>query len=378
MKWLLNESNFTWKDRAKLCSFFLNPNKFWTMADEVAKFEEKMASYIGAKYAVFVANGSVANSLIAMYLRDHSGNKNTVVFPSTTWITSISPFVREGFDPHFIDISLDNLGINLDKLEDYLKENSDKVACVFITSLLGFSPDMDRIKDIGKKYNVKIMMDNCESTLTSHGGKNLSAHYTSTTSTYFGHILQSVEGGFVFTNDDYEYDYFIMARNHGMVRGLKRNKELYANPDVDARFDFRIMANNYRNTNINAFIGQLDFERVDEYIEKRKKLYDHFYDASSKNENVTVVKRKPEDVPFTLPVIFETKQKRKDIQEYCDKNGIETRPIVSGNLLRQTCFKKYGNPENYNTSELLHHNGLYCGLHSKVKIKDIDTLVSMF
>lgn len=380
MAWLLNESNFTWKDRLKICSFFLNKKKYWTMTDEVAVFEQKMADYVGSKHAVFVSSGSTANTLLAMYLKDQLGTdkKNIVVFPSTTWITSVAPFIREGFTPHFIDINLYDLSLDTDQLASFLENNREKVAAVFVTSLLGFSPNIDALEYLRKKYRVKIMLDNCESTFTKHKNKNISSYFTSTTSTYFGHVLQSVEGGFIFTNCDYEYEYFLMARNHGMTRSLNANKQYYLNPDVDSRFDFNLIGNNFRNTNINAFIGQLDFERIKHYIETRKELYDYFVDQCEKYSNAIVFSRKEQDVPFSLPFVSESINWKKHIQHYCSANNIETRPIISGNLLRQTCLKKYGNPDNFENSELLHHNGLYVGLHSKVKKEDIKKLVKHF
>lgn len=347
------------------------------MSDEVINFETKMAQYVGSKYAVFVSSGSTANGLLAMYLKDFFATKKTVVFPSTTWITSVSRFIREGFTPHFIDISMKDLSMDLDKLEAYLQKNKSKVACVFITSLLGFSPDIKRLKYIEKKYKVKVMMDNCESTFTTYDSKNISSYFTSTTSTYFGHHLQSVEGGFVFTNDESEYEYFLMSRNHGMTRSLSKNKEKYINPDVDSRFDFRFLGDNYRNTNINAFIGQLDFARIDKYVEIRKDLYDYFYESCASTDVITI-KRKEEDVPFSLPFVLPSKKDRMQIQKYCQENGIENRPIISGNLLRQSCLKKYGVPTKYKTSELLHHRGLYVGLHSKVSKEDIRKFTGTF
>ena len=378
MKWNLNESNFTFKDRLKICSFFLNPKKFWTMADEVIKFERKMANYVGVKHAVFVSNGSTANTIVAMYLKDQfkGSKKNIMVFPSTTWITSVSPFIREGFEPHFIDVNPQNLSIDLESLEKYLKRNGKKIACVFITSLLGFSPDVDTIERLRKKYGVKIMLDNCESTFTNHKSRNISSYYTSTTSTYFGHHLQSVEGGFLFTNSDYEYEYFLMARNHGMTRSLTQNKEHYLNDDVDSRFDFNLLGNNFRNTNINAFIGQLDFKRVEKYADTRKKMYDLFYEGLAW-KNASSVKRKDGDVPFSIPLIFQTKERCEQFKVSCQVNGIETRPIISGNLLRQKCLIGYGDPLQYPNSEILHHNGVYVGLHAKIAEEHIRLLLSI-
>ena len=106
--WNLNESNFTLKDKFDICKFFLRKKDMWTMGNQVLLFEKEMAQYVGTKHAVFVANGSVANTLLAMYLKDNqcSKTKNIIVFPSTTWVTSVSPFIREGFIPNFVDIKL--------------------------------------------------------------------------------------------------------------------------------------------------------------------------------------------------------------------------------------------------------------------------------
>lgn len=381
MNWNLNESNFTFLDRLKICKFFLNKKNFWTMTEQVQQYEKAMADYVGCKHAIFVSSGSTANTILAMYLTDKAKNK-TVVFPSTTWITSVSPFIREGFRPYFVDVNMHDMSMDLDKLEEFLETSSDEVACVFITSLLGFVPDIDRIKRIESIYKVRVMLDNCENTLGTYKGKNISSFFTSTTSTYFGHQLQSVEGGFIFTNSQEEYEYCLMARNHGMVRSLPSNKAKYSNPDVDSRFDFYQLGNNFRNTNINAFIGLLDLKRVKEYINTRQKLYSLLL-LRLKSNLVTIPKMNLlkagsdcDDVPFCIPLIFKDKYSLELTKEFCITNKIEARPIISGNLLRQTCLKGYSVPSYYSSSEYLHNCGMYIGLHNKVTEKHIDKLVS--
>ena len=383
MNWPLNDSNFTFLDRLKIAGFFLNRKNFWTMANYVEKYEEEMRQFIGCKHAVFVSSGSTANTLLAMYAKDNffTNVKNVVVFPSTTWITSVSPFIREGFTPHFIDINLENLGIDINYLEEYLKVNYKKVALIFITSLLGFAPDIKRLKYIEKKYNVRIMLDNCESTFTKINAHNISSSFTSTTSTYFGHVLQSVEGGFVFTNNTKEYEYFLMARNHGMVRSLKNNSLTYRNPDVDCRFDFNLLGNNFRNTNINAFIGLLDLKRAEQYIFKRRELYQYFISNTEKNKFILPVhlrnKKGIYDVPFCIPLIFLTTYNKLLVESFCKAFNIETRPIISGNLLRQTCLKKYLNNKEFTNSDFVHSNGFYVGLNNKTTTKHLDKLIKI-
>lgn len=370
--WKLNDSNFSFIDRLKIASFILNPNNFWTMNKQVESFEEKMSKFIGCEYSIFVSSGSTANTILAMYLKDnfYKPKKNKIIFPSTTWTTSISPFIREGFEPIFVDVSLKDFSIDLDLLDKTLEKNANSVACVFITSLIGFVPDVDKLNKIQKKHKVKIMMDNCENTLGSFRNKNISSFFTSTTSTYFGHQIQSVEGGFLFTNNREEHEYFLMARNHGMTRSIK-NPQKYLNSRVDPQFDFNILGNNFRNTDINAFIGQLDFQRVEKLKKIRQKLYTTYCDSLTNSAYLPRITFKFEHVPFCLPVFCETEDKKKSILDFCDRNKIENRPIISGNLLKQTCYENYGDYKNFINSEWLHNTAFYVGLHSKVEEKNI-------
>jgi len=367
-KWPLNKPHFTFLDRIKLASFFLHPSKRWTMDCEVKNFEKEMRDFVGSKYAVFVSSGSTANTILAAYLRDKHG-LGKIIFPSTTWTTSISPFIREGFSPVFIDVNLEDFSLNLDKVEESIqKDNSIKY--IFITSLLGFVPDIARLQKIESKYGIKILMDNCENTFGKFENKNISSFFTSTTSTYFGHQLQSVEGGFIFTNSEEEYEYFLMGRNHGMVRAVDQNaKEKYANPDVNEKFDFYLLGNNYRNSDIHAKVGRLDLVRAEDYIKKRISLYCTFEQELNTDKFLLPKSFSSRThVAFSLPIVSKDKNFNiKNAIDFCEKIGIETRPIISGNLLRQTCYKKFGRCEDYPISEYLHHCGFYIGLHTEIQ-----------
>lgn len=395
-KWPLNVSNSSLLDKLKICAFFLNPKNFWTMSKYVQKYEQEMAKFMGFKYSVFVSSGSTANTILAMYLKDKLvkegkfGTRNIVVLPSTTWQTSCSPWIREGFQPYFIDVSLENFGMDLVKLEEFLSLNRTKVACVFPTSLLGFNLDYICLNELKERFNdISFYIDQCEnnfagfSTLNNEFFKN----FTCTTSTYMGHELQSVEGGFIFTNDNREYEHFLMLRNHGMVRSLsdptQTCKELYENKKVDSRFDFYSLGNNFRNTDINAFIGLLDLKRVYTYIRKRRKVYGIFQFNLNKNRYIL-----PKDdeifpvsswhVPFCIPVICkgnDAAYRLELIKRYCRANHIETRPIISGFLGYQTAYKGLMDEKDYPNSVYLHNNGIYIGLNTKIKKRQILKLV---
>ena len=371
--WPLSIPQFSWKDKLKFVKFLLT-NDRWTQGTIVEDFECAMADYVGTRYAVFTSSGSTANTLLAMYLQDFTlSSRDTIVFPSTTWITSVSPFAREGFKLDFIDISLRDFSMDLDKLEDYLNKNHSHVVCVFVTSLIGFTPDILKMLELSDKYNVRFMMDNCENTLGRVNGYNISSFFTSTTSTYFGHQIQSVEGGFVFTNYEHERDYFLMARNHGMLRHLPPEQQaLYRNKSVDGRFDFHMMGNNFRNTNINAFLGLCDLKRANQYFETRRKLYSIFRDKLKHYLIFPHEKSGTEHAPFCLPIVVcPTYANRLEaLKRLCRVCAIETRPIISGNLLRQTCLNR---PDfwTYTGSEYLHQYGFYIGLHGSTTENDV-------
>lgn len=367
--WKLNENHFTLLDRLKICKFFLNPSNFWTYGKYVKKFEAEMAKYIGVKHALFVSSGSTANTIIAYYLSSIS-TKNKIIFPALTWTTSISPFIKCGFEPVFVDVDINNFGASIQNIDKVLTENNDIAAC-FITSILGASPQIAELKLLEKKHGVKIFLDNCESTLSKYNGLNISSYFTSTTSTYFGHLLQSVEGGFIFTNDDKEYELFNMIRNHGMYRHLEFDRQQkYKNSDVDPMFDFYCLGNNFRNTDIHAFIGLLDFKRINKYIKHRNKCYRSFYNIIDK-EKYHVLPCDDNNVYMSLPIICKDNQSLQKVKNYCKNNNIEYRPVISGNLLKQTAYKMY-HRDNFTVVDVIHECGLYVGLHYGVSNKQIE------
>jgi len=379
-RWPLAVAHHRWRDKMRLAAFVLGSNH-WTNGRQVARFEAEMASMIGCRYCIFTSSGSTANTLLAMFLKDTLPSwRRTVALPAVTWATSCSPWIREGFTPHFMDVNIHDLSMNLGLLDQWLKANHSTVACIFVTSLLGFSPDLDRLKQLADQYGVLVMLDNCEATLTEYRGKNISSFFTSTLSTYFAHHLQTIEGGFVCTNDDALYLYCLKARDHGMTRALKKSRvavsDDHFNRSVDWRFDFGVLGNNFRNTEIAALLGRMELKRVADYRDQRvrqyaafQKIIDHSRFQFPTEWDYVL------NVPFALPLIC----LQPGVQRYkaiCEQMGVETRPLVGGNLLRHRAFLQF-TPEYYVTpdiekykpaharltvADMLHQNAFYVGL----------------
>jgi len=392
--WPLADNNFSWLDRLKICSFFLNPFNRWTQDKFVRKYEDLVAKYTGNKYAVFVSSGSTANQLIAQKVKDDLTKKNLwpqknkVIVNAVTWQTNVSVWVREGFEPVFIDIDLSDFCLNFEKLETYLEKNHEDVACVFPTSVLGYTPNLFRLKNLESEYqDIKFALDNCENFFGEFGRKNICSEFTSSTSCFVAHqISTGQEGGFIFTNNEDEYIYYLLSRAHGLLRNLIPYRHKFSNPNlieelnnklVDKQFDFQTLSSNYRGSDIAAFCGLLDFKRVGKYKEQRIKICSKFKEHLDKEKFYLPESRlNTFDVAFCLPIIVKDENINllNKIKKYLDKNKIERRGFISGNMLRQLPYQKYGNYKDYENAEYLNDFAIYIGLNQNTTEKDIINL----
>ncbi len=394
-KWPLNVNNFTWLDRLRICAFFLNPSNRWTQDKFVRKYEEEMANYVGCRFAVFVSSGSAANQLIAQKIKDDLikkrqwHNKNKVVLNVVSWATNSSVWIREGFEPIYVDANLEDFSLDYIKLEEILKARHKEIACVFPTSVLGFVPDMGTLLHLQEKYNIKIYMDNCENTMGDFNHQNVCSYFTSTTSCFFAHqITTGSEGGFIFTNSEEEYEYFLLARAHGLLRNFFSYEDKLSfdpmvdhNKLVDIQFDFQVLSSNYRSSDINAMMGLLDLNRIHNSKNKRIELYHVFERNLSKDIfKLPSCRFLQMDVPFCLPIVLYPSIKPDyklipKIKEILKEEGIESRSFISGNMLRQKAYKKFGNYKEFPVAEHLHKGAIYIGLHNKVTESNIEKLM---
>lgn len=399
LSWPLAVSTFNWRDRLKICSFFLESSNRWTQDKYVKKFEKVSASFVGSKYAVMVSSGSSANQLIAQQVKDRLVSqgewprRNQVIVGAVTWQTNLSVWVREEFYPIFIDVTLDDFCLNYEILEKYLEQHHDTIACVFPTSVLGFTPNINRLLELQNQYpDIKFALDNCENFFSSYLNidgqqKNICHPFTSTTSGFVAHHWNcGGEAGLIFTNNQEEYEYFLLARAHGLQRNLwayeginltTRVREKYRNRLVDSQFDFQVLSSNYRSTDIIAYLSLLDSKKWAKHKARRLYLYNSFYDSLDLNRYLLPNRRERAkiytDIAFCLPIITKEKNIEK-IKYKLQSMDIEQRPFISGNMLRQKNYQQYGDYENYSNAEYLHNHGIYVGLHPHLQTWQIEEL----
>ena len=346
-----------------------------TKGELSAMLENKWANMLGVNYSVFVNSGSSA-ILLSLYSLLISGRlkNNKIVVPGLSWITDISSPLQLGFKPILCDCNMQDLSLDIDHLVRLFKEHRPSV--VILVSVLGIIPDMYKIVDICREYDVVLIEDVCESMGSSFRGRKLGTFgLASTFSTYFGHIISTIEGGFVNTNDDELYKIMLCCRNHGWDRDLNecdknRLKETHGISDFNQTYTFYYPGFNLRSTDLQAFIGLRQLDKLGEYSSVRFRNFRRYRERLKRmNEiNITLVEH---DMVSNLgfPVVS---LKRNKITERLKKNKIEIRPLIAGNIVRQpfwsdkTCILP--------NCDIIHDRGFYLPNHQNLSPKEVDLI----
>lgn len=375
------EDAISFSDRFKLAKFALTADRF-TNGEKVRELEHKWNEWLGSEHSLFVSSGSTANFLLIAALKEYLKLKDgdKVLVPACTWMTNVAPIMQLGLTPIFCDINTSDFSFNYDNL-DYISAKHPGIKLIFVTHLLGFTSTA-RITGIFQDLfpNAMVIDDVCEShgCLDNLGNRIGSNSLGATFSTYFGHHLTSVEGGFVSTCDKKLYDLMKMKRSHGMARESS-NFDYYAKKytNIDKSFLFITDGYNFRNTEIGAVLGLSQLKKLDKSIEIRNKNFKRFCTIMDKyNKLFHPVDFSYTSSNFCLPFVAKSKNTKLILQEKFQEENIEYRPIVSGNLLKQPFLKGYEicTDKKTTNADLIHNNGLYIGNSQFVNTKHLDKL----
>ncbi len=364
--WPLMKDCVTADDKAAMINFISTAGRF-TNGPMVKKFEKEWSKWLGCKHSLFVSSGSTANTLLVASIKERYNlkNKDKVIVPCMTWVTNVSPVMQLGFEPIFCDVDKKTFSFDLDNLRKISKKYPD-IKAIFVSHLFGIAADIDAYKEIFP--DVVFIEDVCESHGATYKGKKCGTLSSgSTFSFYFGHHMTTIEGGFVCTNDDELYNIMKMKRSHGMAR--EASPEAYEqykidNPDIHPQFMFMTDGYNLRSMEINAVLGSSQLIRLDDNNKTRRDNFNRFINIVSKFKNYFHVDYQVKgNSSFCFPFICKSSSFKSQLESYLSDNGIETRPLCSGNLLRQPFLKRVGTPDpsTFPNVEFLHENGFFIG-----------------
>ena len=378
LRWPLMKNAVTWGDKYEMVKFLLTSDRY-TNGPRVREFEAQWAQWVGSKHALMVSSGSTANSLIMAAVKEKYGLKDgdKVLVPACTWVTNISPVFQLGFKPIFCDVNLQNFSFDIEHMKE-IKQKHPDIKIVFVTHLLGFPADNDLYKEIFP--DAIILDDVCE----SHGCLDIDGYKVGANSVaasfsfYFGHHMTTIEGGMVNVNDSDLYELMRMKRSHGLAResgNLKKYADQY--PEIHPQFLFMTDGYNFRSSDFNAVLGLSQLTRLDDMIDQRRKNFKEFVKIMDNHtDKFYPIDHNIHNSNFAFPFICKDPELTKKMKKVFDDNGVEHRPIVGGNLLRQPFLKgyKFGTPRKNANVDLLNDNGVYIGNSHFVTKKDMEWL----
>lgn len=366
-----------------LSEFIMQTSKL-SMDVECTKFEKKFAAYQGCNDAILFNSGGSANLAMLQALKNMGKlqDGDQVGFSALTWSTNTMPILQMGFIPVPLDCEVSTLNVMSFNLEERLTQTSIKA--LFLTNVLGFTGDLDRIRDICKSKNIILLEDNCESLGTVLlSGKTGSYGLGASFSFFVAHHMSTIEGGMVCTDDEDFAEMLRIVRANGWDRNLaahqqhKLRKKYNVTSEFDAKYTFYDLGFNLRPTEITGFLGQYQMQFLDQNISTREKNYLRLEKLIHLNDDFVHLSHDHIEKlsTFAFPFVCKTKELRDKYLARFSGAGIEIRPMIAGNMQRQPFYSKYVKTMyDLPATDFLHHNSFYCGNYPELSEADLETI----
>ncbi|QBA65398.1 DegT/DnrJ/EryC1/StrS family aminotransferase [Muriicola soli] len=372
----------TWDDAEIKAIQSVIDRDMYTMSDSVKQFESEFADYVGSKYCVMVNSGSSANllAIAALFYTKKPKLKrgDEVIVPAVSWSTTYFPLYQYGLKLKFVDVDLKTLNYDLDALEEAVTESTKMILAV---NLLGNPNDFRKIKKIIGSKDILLFEDNCESMGATFENKHAGTFgIMGSFSTFFSHHISTMEGGLIVTDDEELYHILLSTRAHGWTRNLPDDNRVSPRGSdwFLESFRFVLPGYNLRPLEMSGAIGIEQLKKLPGFIDQRRKNAAYFT-SKFKNHPHFLIQQdtdKSSWFGFSLIIKPDSPLDRASIIDKLNKNGIESRPIVTGDFTKNEVLRyfDYEIHESLSNAKYLDKKGFFVGNHQIPLNKEIDHL----
>lgn len=342
----------------------------------VKEFEGKIAALFGKSRGVMVNSGSSALLLGLGAFDLPKGSE--VITPALTFSTTVATQVQSGLVPSFVDVDPATLNIIPEQIEEMI---TPMTRAMVIPNLMGNIPDWDALRAIADKHKLLVLEDSAD-TLDSklHGRPTGTRADICTTSFYGAHIINCAGNGGMLCMNDEEHE-----QRARILRGWGRRSSVFAESEssnarfgadidgiaYDAKYIFDMIGYNFEPSELGAAFGLEQFKRLPGFLKSRQATFDRHKAFFKAYEEFFVLPEmvKGADVTwyaFPLVVRDGAPFTRNEMQMFLEARGIQTRPIFTGNILRQPGFKTMARRERaagYPGADFVTRGGIVIGCH---------------
>ncbi|OGX24659.1 MAG: aminotransferase DegT [Omnitrophica WOR_2 bacterium RIFCSPHIGHO2_02_FULL_48_11] len=340
--------------------------KMVTRGKCVQEFEEKFAKLFGTKYAVAVSSGTDADALACAVLYDYGAKRgDEIIVPALTFVATGNAVLQAGFMPVFVDVKRETLNIDPDKIEAAI---TPRTRAIMPVHLMGKPAEMDKIMAIAKKHKLYVIEDAAEAHGAEYKGKLIGTiGHMAAFSLYAAHIVTTIEGGIVITDDKAMAEALQSLRNHGIV----------------GKFEFRRIGFSAKMNEIEAAVGIGNIKIFKQILDKRRRNLLYLIDKFKKFDKylITIQEEAGEKIgphAFSIIVRERTGFTKDEFVAFIESQGVDSRNLFYSIPTQCSSYaflgKKLGDfPE----AEYCSDYGTHIGVHQDLELDQLDHVVSV-
>lgn len=337
-------------------------NEWLVLGQDAITFENVFPPLLGKPYGILTNSGSSSNLIMMSALastRLYNFPKNTkVIVPIAGFPTTLNPIFQVGFEPMFVDIDIDTLNLNLDQVEDQAKKGAKIITFAHV---LGNPPNMNRLMEIVKQYNLILLEDCCDALGSTYNQQPLGSFGEfASCSFYPAHHITMGEGGFVACNTkqqetiarsfrEWGRGCYCVGKKANLLKNGSCNKRFsnwlpeLPNEVFDHKYVYDEIGYNLKPIELQASIGLEQIKKLPEITNRRKKNHARLCSIFSKYEEYFVIPKATENsdpnwFAFAVTIKDNNLLKRKNIVDHFESNKIQTRPYFAGNIMLQPAY----------------------------------------
>lgn len=394
-------------DHEEMCNLVDSALEFWLTAGRyVDEFEKNLGKYLGVNHVSVVNSGSSANLLAFMSLTSpllgerQVKRGDEIITVAAGFPTTIAPIIQYGAVPVFVDVTIPQYNIDVNKLEEAF---SSKTKAVMLAHTLGNPFDLKEVKDFCDKHNLWLIEDNCDA-LGSIYDIDGEDKFTGTigdigtSSFYPPHHMTMGEGGAVYTNN---------AKLHRIIRSMRdwgrdcvcpsghdnfcghRFDGQYGElpPGYDHKYVYSHFGYNLKVTDMQAAIGVAQLKKFPAFVKRRQHNFAKLLAGLQSIADKFIL---PEPCPNSKPSWFgflltcREGIDREQVVRYLEKHGVQTRMLFAGNIIKHPCFDElrqdktaYRVVGELNNTDRIMRDTFWIGVYPGMTDKKLDYMIDV-
>ena len=359
------------------------------MGPRIKQFEEEIAKIFGKKHGIMVNSGSSANLLAFEILNLSPGSE--VITPALTFSTTVAPMLQKGLKPVFVDVEPGTYNIDVSKIREKI---TPKTKVLMIPSLIGNMSNLEELREIAWEYNLVFIEDSCDTLGAQYKGLPSGSYsHMSTTSFYGSHIITAAGGGgMICVNNPYWMDRCKILRGWGRSSARDEGEDLskrfgvtLAGIQYDSKFIFEGIGYNFLPLEISAAFGLEQIKKLPLFSETRDKNFNKLFKFFSNYEKYFILPKQLPEVKtnwlgFPLTIKSTAPFNRQEITTFLERNNIQTRPVFTGDILRQPAFEHLvettgQKPSDFPVADEVMRRGFLVGCHHGLSEEQMSHLI---